>query len=147
MIVLPKGSHLYRAAEEYDYFFMPHYDPDTGKTGCYFSYNDPFLSDSMAIEYNKTLKRGEFVTKDDIVCYDNKYSYRILPPGSDININHIDFEIGALVLDDDPSKNYAEVFLTKKELDKLKIIDLVEITPEDMTIKYKQFLRPKEYYS
>ena len=135
MYVLPKGSRLYRAATEYDYFFMPHYCEDTGKTGCYFSFNDPFLADSMALEYDKPLKRGEFVTTDDIKCTVGKYAFRNLPPGQQ-NVNHIDFEIGALTLDDDPSRNYAEVFLTQKELDKLKLIDLVEITPEAMTIKY-----------
>ena len=141
MYVLPKGSRLYRAATEYDYFFMPHYCEDTGKTGCYFSFDDPFLADSMALEYKKPLKRGEFETTDDILCDYGKYSFRYLPPGEDTNINHIDFEIGALTLDDDPSKNYAEVFLTKKELDKLKLVDLVSITPEDMAVKYAPFLR------
>ena len=142
MFTLEKGTRLYRAAEEYDYFFMPHYDPDTGKTGCYFSFDDPFLADSMALEYNKPLKRGEFVTTEDILCGWDKYGYRRLPPGSDININHIDFDIGALALEDDPSRNYAEVFLTQKELDKLKLIDLVEITPEAMRIKYGNLVRP-----
>ena len=141
MYVLPKGSRLYRAAVEYDYFFMPHYCEDTGKTGCYFSFNDPFLADSMALEYDKSLKRGEFVTTDDIKCYIGKYSFRYLPPGQNTNINHIDFEIGALVLRDDPSRNYAEVFLTEKELNKLKLVDLVVITPDAMEIKYADLYR------
>ena len=141
MYTLSKGTRLYRAAEEYDYFFMPHYCEDTGKTGCYFSYNDPFLADSMALEYQKPLKRGEFVTTDDIKCTVGKYAFRDLPPKKQ-NVNHIDFEIGALVLEDDPSRNYAEVFLTQKELDKLKLVDLVEITPEAMAIKYGNLVRP-----
>ena len=141
MFPLPKGTRLYRAAEEYDYFFMPHYCEDTGKTGCYFSYNDPFLADSMALEYQKPLKRGEFVTTDEIKCTVGKYAFRNLPPGQQ-NVNHIDFEIGALTLDDDPSRNYAEVFLTQEELGKLQLIDLVEITPEAMTIKYGNLVRP-----
>ena len=51
------------------------------------------------------------------------------------------FEIGALTLDDDPSRKYAEVFLTKDELYKLEMMDFVVITPQAMAIKYSKLLR------
>ena len=141
MYTLPKGSHLYRAVVDFEQLREQHYCEDTGKTGCYFSFNDPFLADSMALEYQKPLKRGEFIVKEDIKCYVGKYSFKGLPPKKQ-NVNHIDFEIGTLTLEDDPSRNYAEVFLTEKELDKLTLNDYVVITPITMAIKYGNLVRP-----
>ena len=141
MYRLPKGTRLYRAVVNFDELFQPHLCQDTGKTGCYFSCNDPFLADSMALEYRRPLFRAEFKVKEEIKCSVGKYAFRKLPPGKQ-NVNHIDFEIGALTLDDDPSRKYAEVFLTQNELYKLEMMDFVVITPQAMAIKYAKFIRP-----
>ena len=140
MFTIPRGTRLYRAVVNFDELFQPHLCPDTGKTGCYFSCYNPFLSDSMALEYQKPLFRAEFKVLYDIKCTVGKYAFRKLPQGKQ-NVNHIDFEIGALTLDDDPSRKYAEVFLTKDELYKLEMMDFVVITPQAMAIKYSKLLR------
>ena len=139
MFSLPKNARLYRAVEYCDKLLEPHFCQDTWKTGCYFSFNDPFLADSMVLEYNKSLFRGEFQTKEEIKCYIGKYATNKFPKGPE-NVNHIDFEIGALTLFDDPNKRYAEVFLTEKELSKLELKKVVVISPEEVRVKYSKFI-------
>ena len=136
MFSLPKNATLFRAVEYKDKLLEPHFCQDTWKTGCYFSFNDSFLADSMVLEYNKSLFRGEFKTKEEIQCYIGKYTM----PKDKENVNHIDFDIGALTLFDDPNKRYAEVFLTEKELSKLEFKQVVVLTPEDINAKYSKFI-------
>ena len=139
MIVLPIGSKLYRATKEESQLLQPHYCKDTEKIGCYFSFNDPFLADSMALEYKCPLYRAEFIVKGNIMCYNGKYSFLDLPL-EEQNINHIDWDIGALTLFDDPDKYYAEVFLVEEELKKLEMVDCLIITPEEIKQRYEKFL-------
>ena len=139
MFNLPINSRLYRATEYLDELTVPHYCQDTGKTGCYFSFYDPFLADSMVLEYNKSLFRGEFITRATIQCYVGKYKCLTLPEGQQ-NVNHIDFDIGALTLYDNPEICYAEVFLTENELSKLQMKDFVVITPDEIFNKYNKLV-------
>ena len=144
MFSLPINSRLYRAVEIYDKLLEPHFCQDTWKTGCYFSFFDPFLADSMVLEYNKPLYRGEFITKKEIKCYIGKYAIPCdVENDEQKNVNHIDFDIGALTLFDDKSKRYAEVFLIPQELRKLELKEVVVIKPEDVTRKYSKFIIEK----
>ena len=144
MFSLPKNAKLYRAVEYMDKLLEPHFCQDTWKTGCYFSFNDPFLADSMVLEYNKSLFRGEFETKEEIKCYIGKYAHNKLPEDQQ-NVNHIDFDIGALTLFDIPNKRYAEVFLTADELSKLELKEVVIVSPEDISVKYSKFIIDSKY--
>ena len=142
MLSLPIGSKLFRATKTKEQLLSPHYCNDTGKTGCYFSFNDPFLADSMALEYNCPLFRAEFEVKQIINLYEGKYRCLQLPE-EEKNINHIDWDIGAMTLFDDPDKYYAEVFLVEEELKKLKMKACVLIYPDEIKKQYSQFLVQK----
>ena len=139
MFSLPINTRLFRATKEINQILEPHFCTDTGKTGCYFSYNDPFLADSMVLEYNQPLYRAEFIIKQKIVCFKDKYSCLQLPENMR-NINHIDFTIGALTLFDDYNKFYCEVFLIERELKKLELKNIICITPEEIKNEYSEFL-------
>ena len=131
---LTKGSILYRAVKPDEDPLKPNKDKDTGKVGCYFSLCHPVLSDSMTIEYNEPLIRYKYLTKDDsIVCVVGKYTK------TDKTVNHIDYEIEALVLNDIPYDK-AEVFLGPNELNKLKNIGSEYIFPDEMRVRYKELL-------
>ena len=136
---LYKGNLLFRAVENSGDLLTPKYDEDTGKTGCYFSCGHPCLSDSMTLEYDKPLVRGKYLLKDDVKVVRGKYAYRDLPEHHQ-NVNHYDDDIGALTLDIFDVFKYAEVFLVPSEFDKLELLDVVKITPEQVREEYKDYI-------
>ena len=138
---LPQGPVLFRAAADFESLLEPNNDNDTGKIGCYFSCGHPCLSDSMAIEYDRPLIRGQFILEDSVDTIVGKYGYQLLPKNQQ-NVNHYDDDIGALTLEVGGKFPYAEVFLTPEELGKLEIQEVVEITPEQIIEQYRDYITP-----
>ena len=139
-IVIPKHTIFYRAAESLEYIPTPRYCDDTVKIGVYFSANSPYLAETMSTEYNKDLIIAAYETTEDIEVFNGKYSclydstslqYMIdnklpeqfnLRDGESRNISHVDSELGGVYSTVEPTKPYAEVFLTDNQLSKINLI-------------------------
>ena len=78
-MLIPAGTTLYRACDDLTKHKEPRVCPDTGKRGLYFG-TYVFLSLAMAIEYDRDLQLGEFVTTTDISVFVGKYSFRLINP-------------------------------------------------------------------
>lgn len=143
---LPSGSYLYRAS--FIEGLVPVEDPDTGKTGLYFS-NYPILALSMCLEYNSNMKFNIYKIKKSVDLQDGKYSFRSIHPEryytstgefipnvnivDDENIDHFDnlaFPIVTYKFVYD--ENLGEVFLSKDSLNCLELVRSYDLIKEDL---------------
>jgi len=135
---------------------------DSGKTGIYFG-RLPIIAISMCIEYNKLMEFGVFKVLEDIIVYKDKYGFREINPEryykdnklipyvsvkEEENINHIhcpvmlikNMEKGEYLLPDNITREYinnpksCEIFLTKKDIPKIKLIKMFKFNPEIIKI-------------
>ena len=135
---------------------------DSGKTGIYFG-SLPIIAISMCIEYNKLMEFGVFKVLEDIIVYKGKYGFREINPEryykdnklipyvsvkEEENINHIhcpimlikNLEKGEYLLPGDIGMQYinnpksCEIFLTKKDIPKIKLIKMFKFNPEIIKI-------------
>ena len=90
-MTIPAGTKLYRSAPNICIYskniqLQKRQCTNTGKHGVYFS-TYLFQALAMAIEYNKNLELGEFVTTVDIPVSIGKYSFRYIDPKRYFHIN------------------------------------------------------------
>lgn len=143
MVTIPAGQYLYRAAPTVEEHPTPRFADDTGKTGVHFAYWSPYLSEMMIPEYEKDLWVGVYEIIEDITgLYPGKWDrpdcLEECPP--ECNVSHIDFNIGPIYwLRDfykDDHDGHMEVFLTEKDLSKIKLIDSYFMTQEECEEKW-----------
>ena len=76
-IILKKGTKLYRTQPVECEQFRAMYDPDTGKTGTYFS-TGMLIPEGMIVEYKKPMHMCEYEITTDIICWNNKYAHEFI---------------------------------------------------------------------
>jgi hypothetical protein len=143
------GTDLYRAspAGTVEQHPAPRLCNDTGKTGVYFTNNHPFLSECMAIEYDKDMDVAHYIITEPFTVEYGKYNFRrgrdlhhpSLSPVQPIdNISHFDMDVGPREdvakgdpLHTYPDEPYGELFLSKDSghLDKIRFVSSYRITP------------------
>ena len=137
------GSHLYRAAKAVEQHPTPRKCEDTCKTGTYFAFENPYLSEMMCVEYVEDLWVAKYRVVEDIenlsngkYGFTNGYGGRYSKPWKDVppedNLSHIDFNIHPIInvegeYRDDPN-GHMEVFLTEKDLMKVELVDCYLMT-------------------
>lgn len=145
------GSYLYRAAKTVEQHPTPYECKDTGKTGIYFAFENPYLSEMMCVEYGKDLWVAKYEVVEDIENlsygkygftngYSGRYSkpWKYVPPED--NLSHVDFDIYPVINDggeyrDEPD-GHVEVFLTEKDLMKVKLVDYYRMTLDECRRKW-----------
>lgn len=163
MFLLKKGSILYRVTDKFENY-IPNYDSDTGKTGLYFA-NYQALSLGMVLEYKreKMIFCTYTVTEDINILSLGKYNFRDLDKSiyytedgqfipnvttpEEHNISHFESDMYPIIYDENNNflyrdqfenldKNkFGEIFLSKYDLYKIKLIEKKECYFND--IKYK----------
>jgi hypothetical protein len=144
-MIVPAGSLLYRAAITGEARPKTRFCKDTGKTGVYFGAFSPYLSETMAVEYKRTLIVSQYVVTQDIkITGLSKYAHLIDPEtgernllkkGESItpeqNISHI--QRGFAAVDENIRGNPGdcdELFLVEEDLDSIQFVFCYMITPK-----------------
>lgn len=143
IIPIKKGLHLYRSTlfdidkdkDKFDNNNIPKpiYDDETDKSGVYFSVINPTLSEFMTLEYNKDMFLYTYQLTDNITVNCGKYS------NPEISENHIDIEIEPISINykiEELPPSY-ELFISEKDLNKIKFISKKFISVNDIKNKYK----------
>ena len=143
------GTVLYRAAKTIEEHPTPRLCGDTLKEGVYFSAFNPYLSETMCIEYNEDLMVAVYVVVEVIDNIDNgkyafthdytgRYADRIwdyVPPED--NHSHIDFGVKAVSDSVCEYDGYcAELFLTENDLSKIRYVKAYPMTLEECKKKW-----------
>ena len=145
LITIKKGLHLYRSTlydierdkDKFDNNYIPLSinDVETEKEGVYFAVINPTISEFMTLEYNKDMYLYTYQLTENIEVNCGKYS--------DVNKspNHLDINIRPISLNYDLEKlpKSYELFISKKDLDKIKFIKKDFITIKQIKEKYKEY--------
>lgn len=159
---LPTGSILYRGAITIEQNPTPRRCSDTDKTGTYFSAFNPILAETMRLEYemNHPNYDGEYyvsiyITTEDIKLSKGKYSFTrdyskyfpghwagIVKPEDELS--HYDdtihphslIEVNESKVKKAKRMGYAEVFLNKNDLSKIKYIESYPLNLNDARMKW-----------
>ena len=147
-MTLPKRTFLYRAALTVEEYPKPRKCIDTGKVGVYFSCYHPYLAETMCIEHRSDLFIAVYEVIEEIENlsqgkygftngYTGRYSkpWKYVPPED--NLSHIDYDIYPTEPEvKDFDGLYAEVFLTEKDLPKIKFAYSYVMTLESSVRKW-----------
>ena len=130
IVKIPVGVILYRANRVLEELPTAHLCPDTGKTGTYFSANDPFLSETMCSEYWTDMIIGIYEVVQPIRAIIGKNTIH------EEDVSHVDSEIDAIFATKTPTKPYAELFITQKQIHKIKFVDSYNFTLKESIEKW-----------
>ena len=130
VVKIPVGVILYRSNRILEKYPTAHYCSDTGKTGTYFSANDPYLSETMCSEYKADMIIGVYKVIEPINAIIGKHTVH------DEDVSHVDAEVSALYATKEPIKPYAELFITQKQIHKIEFIDSYNFTLQESINKW-----------
>ena len=145
-----RGTLLFRAADTIEEHPKPRKCNDTGKTGVYFSFNSPYLSETMCLEYKKDLSIAVYKVIRDITdvsigkyAFTRGYTGRYANEWDDVppedNWSHYDEGIRSIWTNiRDPGELCAELFLTGDDLAKIEFIDSYFMPLEEAEWKWIQ---------
>ncbi len=114
-MIVKKGTKLFRAAETVEEHPKIRKCEDTGKYGVYFSCFNPYLAETMCLEYDSDLFVAVYEVVEDITDLTiGKYCS---------TSSHIDFDICPIFYNVKYCDyKHAEIFLTEINLSKIKLV-------------------------
>lgn len=145
---IKKGTILYRGAISVEEKPKPRKCEDTGKVGVYFSCFHPYLAETMCVEYENDLYIGMYEVTEDIenvsngkYAFTNGYTGRYSKRWNDVppedNLSHIDFFVYPVSSRICGCKEkHAELFLTEKDLSKIKYLGSYKMTLDECRKKW-----------
>lgn len=145
--IIPRGTILYRSALTVENKPKPRHCNDTDKVGVYFAAFNPYLSETMILEYKQpSMPIAIYITTNDIKVCVGKYAH--LMNGKHLNISHIDYEVIATDVNVEPCTDMtAELFLVKTDLSNIKYIGYYVMTLDECKRKYYSKYIPHDYFN